>query len=189
MSSQNSVLRTLLYNLTPRQKLAMVVLLGLTGILIIFGIFKSLPSKPKPGDTQTHFDKNSQQSVRTIVGEKETSASNTNGVYILGTPSLLNLGVTPAQINAVTNSFYQYSKINSVGVKQVSISVNKIKIDASDVGSNKQTTTISAPVIIDNKVNDSIKLKYKNASDIELIIYDEKGTLLYDSGTVTVPTT
>jgi hypothetical protein len=141
----------------------------------------------KNSKSKSILDKNSGETVTTIEGEKETVDGRDKAPLILGTTTLIKLGMTVEQTNAIRDSITQYSSINNLGLKKVSYTTKSVKItNEGDIKNGSDRTVIQVPMLLDDTSKVTMKLIYKTSEDLEVFILNETNNLVYDSGIITL---
>ncbi len=136
-----------------------------------------------PAPAIIHYDANSGKTVRTIPGEQNTNGTSANAPYYLGAEVLLQHGMTSDQLTNLEKAFYQYSQINNLGIKQVSINPDTFTTGILNQGTANQTNTADFNVVFDSKTTVHAQARYSGLDSAELFLTDSSsGKQLYDSG-------
>lgn len=165
--------------------IAAILVLVCIGIIVLSISHKKPTPVTQSKNTETsHYDANSHQTVSTIPGENNTSGTIGNAPYYLGVNTLINHGVASDQITNMETAFYQYSQVNNLNIKQVSISVDTVATGFLHQGTDDQISTATFNVVFDSKTTVKAQLQYSGLSSMELFLYDTNGAQLYDSGII-----
>jgi hypothetical protein len=165
-----------------RQRALWVFLVVVIGLMIAVAI---LDSTKKPGDINVTYDENSKEVVRRIEGESQSPISGDNTIVFLGVKPLLDMGLSLNQLGKVKDAFNEYSDIFALKIKRISISVDKVNYTVEGDPTVNRVYFITAPFIVDDKTTMTSKLRYTGSDNVELFIYDDKGSLVYNSGIIT----
>lgn len=179
-------LQELLSNIGRKQKIFIALFVSVVVVLAIFGFATRYNHSKQQGKKFTIIDKNSGESVNTIVGENETFSASEVRPYLLGTDTLVKIGMSSFQIETLKDSLYKYSKTNTLNLKKASISVKDLLIDATGFRTENQTTFITAPLVLDDTTTLFMTLTYRTSDEITIGFLKSKGgESVYNSGLVT----
>jgi hypothetical protein len=161
------------------------------GLLIaVIGLLWFIGSRSKKADTNTlqpneYFDGRSGETVSNPGGKAPDTYGNATGQPIyLGISKLLDYGVTIGQLNALKQSFFEYSKSAKANINEVSIDISSIKSLPANPNSVTPKQTLTFNVQFNRDKTYDVQLDYFGINSIRLYLKDSAGKLIYDSKVV-----
>jgi hypothetical protein len=176
---------------TRNKKLFVIggLLLVMVVVLLLLSFKKPAPkqsnssTRPK---TTSYTDPTSHQTVVNQQGKApETNGTTQNGPIFLGFSSLINMGISLQQVNALQAAFTAYQPFSTDNT-QISLAVDDLQqIDPTTSKDPQGRWSIKSHVVVNQKDTYQVTFYYDGISSVQLHIYNSQGNQqVFDSGIV-----